>query len=174
MTNFIEMHQTIVPGTRMVRGSRWPATCSLDRRCYEAVSQSGAPHALARVLVAAGVADQPVRVTCDAISGTEIRRLPGHVSYPSLHEMAGYTIRESATAPVQRVRWTDPPLHWAAPQEDTSGAKMGVNAAPYDDNGTMPSGVVTARPCAPQAMFAATDTHPPERPPEGKVSSGAS
>ena len=88
MTTFIEMHQTIVPGTRMVRGSRWRATCSLDRRCYEAVSQSGAPHALARVLVAAGVADQPVRVTCDAISGTEIRRLPGHVSYPSLHAMA--------------------------------------------------------------------------------------
>lgn len=107
----IDMHQTIVTGIGTgSRGCLWRATCTIaingEGQDFDATSRSGAPYALARELVTAGLPDQPVRVTSDAMSGTEIRRLPGHASYASLHRMAEFTMAEGGKTRLLRVRWS--------------------------------------------------------------------
>lgn len=81
------------------RGSAWIAEATVEGTRYEASSRSGAPFALARVLVGAGVPDQPVIVTHEG--------LRGHVAYRSLHRMAGLTIAESASHPVHLRKWSE-------------------------------------------------------------------
>lgn len=94
MSSPLLFHQTILPGTCTKRGSLWRAACTIDGLDYHADSRSGASYALARVLVAAGIADQPVRVTSDIRSGTETQRLRGALDYRSLHWMATRIISE--------------------------------------------------------------------------------
>jgi hypothetical protein len=116
----IEMHQTIVPNSRPPeKGSKWIATCTIGGQEYSAISRSGASHELARVLVAAGIPDQEVKVTSDAMSGKTIRRLPGHLRYRSLHHMALWTCQESVTAPLRLRKWAPHP-----------GSTLAVNVLP--------------------------------------------
>jgi hypothetical protein len=103
----ITMRQRPLENTRTPeRSSLFEAECEVDGRRYAARSRRGAPNELARVLVSAGVADQPVEVRHAGIKGC--------ISYPSLHEMARWTYEESATVPLRRVRWKPLPDFTAA------------------------------------------------------------
>jgi hypothetical protein len=79
------------------RSCVYEAECEVDGRRYTARSRHGAPDELARVLISAGVADQPVEVRQVGIKGC--------ISYPSLNELARWPYQESATVPLRRVRW---------------------------------------------------------------------
>jgi len=93
----IEMIQNPVPGTRTAESEiRWIARCTVDGVEYEATSRNGASCALARVLVAAGIPDQPVIVREPALR-TGLRRA-------SLHEMARWTYSDREV-PLTRNRW---------------------------------------------------------------------
>ena len=94
------------------------------------MSRHGAHLELARILVSRGVPDQPVSVINYAVSGVtpplaapdpetgsrwlEMRRIPGAMVYPRLSAMATWTMLESISAPVRRVRWKPPPDFIAA------------------------------------------------------------
>jgi hypothetical protein len=87
------------------RGCRWTARATLpDGRKFEATARTGAVHELARVLVAANVAD------CALAVRQAKPPLPGHLTYAGFHKLAQYTLAESATAPLRRVKWRDPTL----------------------------------------------------------------
>ena len=79
----------------------YEAEVVIDGQRYSARSRRGAPFALARVLLAAGLSDQPVQVTH--------KGLRGHMSYPSLYRMAELTVVESATTPVRLGRYREWP-----------------------------------------------------------------
>ncbi len=83
------------------KGRAWIAETVIDGAQVQARSHSGASYALARKLVAAGVPDQPVRVSQDGIAG--------HITWPSLHKHALRTIAESATHPITGGRYTPHP-----------------------------------------------------------------
>jgi hypothetical protein len=75
----LHFKQDIIPNSRSKeRGSSWRAECTIDGAVYKATSRSGAPYALARVLVAAGIPDGPVTT--------------GRMSWPSLRRLAERTI----------------------------------------------------------------------------------
>jgi hypothetical protein len=97
----IEMHEHPLPGTRTPNKScQWLATTEVNGEAFTVRSRHGAPMALARLLVAAGVEDQSVRVTNQG--------LKGHMSYRSLHTMARLTIIENATTPIKLARYVEP------------------------------------------------------------------
>jgi hypothetical protein len=54
-------------------------------------------HALARVLVEAGVEDQPMQVHAEGLAG--------FMTYRSVHRVAERAIKENATTPVRAVRY---------------------------------------------------------------------
>ena len=113
----IEIRQRIVPRSRTHTGSLWEASTEIDGMSYSAASRHGAPQALARVLVAAGIPDQPVKVrseVCIFDNGAEIRteKLRGCIRYRSLHAMAKTTFEEG-----------DRPLHRARFKERTQIAR---------------------------------------------------
>jgi hypothetical protein len=95
----IQIRQRIVPGSCTHTGSLWEASTEIDGQPYSATSRNGAPQALARMLAAAGIADQPVEVRSEAgvfDNGVEIRteELRGCISYRSLDAMAKTTFEE--------------------------------------------------------------------------------
>jgi hypothetical protein len=69
------------------RSCVYEAECEIGGQRYSARSRHGAPNELARVLVSAGVADQPVEVRHAGIKGC--------ISYRSLHQMARWTTRKA-------------------------------------------------------------------------------
>ena len=71
----IHLRQRIVPRSRTHTGALWEAATEFDGNVYSAASRHGAPQALARVLVAAGVPDQPVEVP---LRGLRVRRWQDH------------------------------------------------------------------------------------------------
>jgi len=86
----IVMHQSPAESTRTPENNcTYEAEAIIDGRRYFARSRRGAPFALARVLVAAGIPDRPVLVMH--------KGLRGEMRYRSLHRMAGRTVRESAS-----------------------------------------------------------------------------
>jgi hypothetical protein len=110
----IEMHQRIAPRSRTHTGSLWETSTEIGGETYSAASRHGAPQALARVLVAAGIADQPVEVhseVCVHDTGVEIRteQLRGCIRYRSLHAMAKWTFTEGAATLLHRVRYQEQP-----------------------------------------------------------------
>jgi hypothetical protein len=109
----IFIHQRIVPRSRTGTGSPWEASTEIGSKTYSAASRHGAPQALARVSVAAGIPDQPVEVRseiCIFDDGKTIRteELKGCIRYRSLHAMARYTFEEG-DRPLHRVRYTERP-----------------------------------------------------------------
>jgi hypothetical protein len=73
------------------------AACEVDGQRYEARKRQGADNELARTLVAAGIADQPVRVTQAG--------QPGYGSWRSLHRMALFDYAESPSSSLRMLRW---------------------------------------------------------------------
>jgi hypothetical protein len=109
----IFIHHRIVPHSRTGTGSLWEASTEIGSKSYSAVSRHVAPQTLARVLVAAGIPDQPVEVRseiCVFDDGKTIRtdELKGCIRYRSLHAMARYTFEEG-DRPLHRVRYTERP-----------------------------------------------------------------
>ena len=78
----------------------------VDGQRYSARSRYGTSNQLARLLVAAGVADQPVEIRQVGIKGC--------ISYRSLHELWLWAYQETASAPLRRVCWMPPPDFTAA------------------------------------------------------------
>jgi hypothetical protein len=117
----IEIQQRPDYATRTPENScKWIATADVGGNIYTAKSRKGAPYALARVLVAAGIEDHPVQVE----SNGTIRSL---TTYPSLHEMARWTIAETVTRPARQMRWRDPAIE-SAQIAARKGSKQGVSA----------------------------------------------
>jgi len=83
------------------RSCVYEAECEVDGRRYSARSRHGAANELARVLVSAGVPDQPPEIRQAGIKGC--------ITWHSLHELARWTYHESATVTLRRVRWKPPP-----------------------------------------------------------------
>jgi hypothetical protein len=82
--------------------------------------------ALARVLIAAGIVDQPVTVTH--------RGVRGEIRYRSLYRLAGRTFTESAGTPVCETRYTDPSERFAPSRGEvetcvTAASGVGLPAA---------------------------------------------
>jgi hypothetical protein len=119
-------HQTVIPDSCTKRGSLWRASCTIDGTGYHADSRSGAAYALARVLVAAGIEDQPVRVTSDFRDGTKIVRLKGHLDYRSLHRMAGRIVSEG-NQPIRVIPYVAPD-EALRPSERTVRERKGLEA----------------------------------------------
>ena len=109
----IHIRQRIVPGSRTRTGSLWEASTEIGGESYSTTSRHGAPQALARMLPAAGIADQPVEVrseVCVFDNGAEIRteELDGCISYQSLDAMAKTTFEEG-DRPLRRARFKERP-----------------------------------------------------------------
>ena len=83
------------------RSCVYEAECEFDGRRNSARSRHGAANELARVLVSAGVPDQPPEIRQAGIKGC--------ITWHSLHELARWTYHESATVTLRRVRWKPPP-----------------------------------------------------------------
>jgi hypothetical protein len=110
----IKIRQRPIPRSRTQTGSLWEATAEIDGKSYFAVSRRGVPQAIARMLVAAGIADQPVEVrseVCVLDAGKEMRteELRGSITYRSLHAMAKWTFTEGAATPLHRVTFQEQP-----------------------------------------------------------------
>lgn len=110
----IEIRQRIVPRSRTHTGSLWEASTEIDGKTYSTTSRHGAPQALARVLVAAGIADTPIAVrseVCVFDNGAEIRteQLRGCIRYRSLYAMAKWTFTEGAATLLHRVSFQAQP-----------------------------------------------------------------
>jgi len=86
---------------RTARGCAYEISCEVDGVEYSARSRSGAPYALARALVAAGVPDQPMTVVSAGLAG--------ETRYRSLYRMAGYTVGENASQPLHLRRYVAHP-----------------------------------------------------------------
>lgn len=94
----IKIRHSPLEGTRTPEKSCfYEAECEVDGQHYSARSRHGAPNELARVLVSAGVADQPVEVRQVGIKG--------YISYRALHELARWTYQETVAVPLRQVRW---------------------------------------------------------------------
>jgi ferredoxin len=109
----IQIRQHVVPQSRTSTGSLWEASAEIGGKTYSAASRHGAPQALARALVAAGIPDQPVIVcseVCVFDNGAEIRteQVRGGVTYRSLHAMAKTTFEEG-NRPLHRARFKERP-----------------------------------------------------------------
>jgi hypothetical protein len=116
----IRVHLWPLEETRTAaKGCAYMAACEIDGIPYSARSRHGAPNELARVLLAAGIPDQPMAVTH--------RGLKGEMTCRSFHEAARWTYEETATKPLHRVRWRDPAIETAQITART-GRKQGVNA----------------------------------------------
>jgi hypothetical protein len=98
----ITMRQRPLETTRTAdRSSVYEAECEVDGQCYSARSRNGAPNELARLLVAAGIPDQPVE--------SHHAGIRGWITYRSLHQMARWTYEEGRGMPLRRIRWRAPP-----------------------------------------------------------------
>jgi hypothetical protein len=80
-------------------GCIWLAECEIDGRRFEARSRHGAANALARELVAAGVADRPFEVRFEPLAGC--------LWWGSIAVAAERTFTEG-NRPLQCIRWIAP------------------------------------------------------------------
>ena len=110
----IKIWQRPVPRSRTQTGSLWEAFTEIGGKTYSATSRHGAPQALARKLLVAGVpGQQPVEAfsqVCTYDNGTEIHteELRGCVTYRSLYAMARTTLEEG-DRPLHRARFKERP-----------------------------------------------------------------
>jgi hypothetical protein len=96
----IIVHCRPLPETRTQNSAcAWLAECEIDGRQFEAKSRHGAPNALARELVAAGIPDQPISIHYEGLAGA--------VRYRSFHAAAAWTFAESQSTPLRRVPYRE-------------------------------------------------------------------
>jgi hypothetical protein len=106
----------IVPNSRSKKhGSAFRVSCDWRGQHFEAVSRSGASHALCRQLVEAGVPDGPM-----SVFGTDGKL---HYTIRSIHEAAGHTYAESSTHSLQRVRYNPRPAFAATRESQISASE---------------------------------------------------
>lgn len=121
----IEIRQHRLAGTRAASsGSVWLAEAVIDGQRYAARSRHGAPNALARTLVEAGIEDQPVEVRHAGLLGA--------MRYKSLHRMAAYTYTEG-DAPLRRRRYVPRPGNFDAALTG-EGKKAGISPEDGQDS----------------------------------------
>ena len=113
----------IVVGVRPLEETRtpnsgcvWLAECEVEGRRFEARSRQGAANALARQLVAAGIADRPLEVHFEGVAG--------YLRWGSVASAARRTYTEG-NRPLQCIRWIAP--HYGV-QAIRAGSKHGVVA----------------------------------------------
>jgi hypothetical protein len=123
----------VLPPGEVIRVYQWPlentrtpskscfyqAACEVNGVSYSARSRNGASNELARVLVAAGIADQPMAVVQ--------KGLKGELTYRSFHRAAKWTYQETETMPLRRMPWVDPAVKRAR-LAVAFGPKQGVKA----------------------------------------------
>src|SRR5690242_7156492 len=80
------------------RGAMWIAETVVDGVPYIARSRNGAPNALARVLVEAGITDDVMRVYH--------KGLRGYLEWPSFYKAATRTFSEGASTPLRNVKYS--------------------------------------------------------------------
>jgi hypothetical protein len=98
MADAIQVHCRPLEDTRTPnRPCQWLAECEIDGRYFVARSRHGAVYELARVLVAAGVEDRPLRVT--------FAGLAGYMTWPSFVKAARWTLTEGVATPLRRTPW---------------------------------------------------------------------
>jgi hypothetical protein len=98
----IEVDLSLVPDSRTASGgSAWDASATVAGQMFSARSRHGASHALARVLGAAGVSDQPLII--------REAGLRGHLTVRSLHANAGRTVVEG-DRPLRQTKWQPRPI----------------------------------------------------------------
>jgi hypothetical protein len=120
----IRVYQHPEENTRSANnGCSWVAEAIVNGISYSARSRHGAPHELARVLVAAGLPDAPMRV---ATAG-----LLGETTYRSFHAAAGRTIEENAKVAIRSRRYRPP-------QDDTQGVRAAPKQGVNDTLGIVP------------------------------------
>jgi hypothetical protein len=111
----IRVHCRPLPETRTANTAcAWVAEAEVDGRRFEARSRHGAANALARELVAAGLADQPLEIHYEGLAGT--------MCYLSFHAAAQLTFVENASTPLRR-----------APFREFGEASEGVGTVPPGD-----------------------------------------
>jgi hypothetical protein len=121
----IEVHQRAEEGTATPEnGCYWLAECTIDGQSYTARSRRGAPHELARLLVGAGVTDQPMIVRSFGLAG--------YATYLSIHKAALYTIEENAGTAPRRAKWREPPADLWARKGGGEAQKGGVSPPAAD------------------------------------------
>jgi hypothetical protein len=81
-------------------GCVWVAEATIEGRAYVARSRHGAPNALPRQLVAAGLADRPMVIRYQGFAGA--------MTWRSFHAAANWTYSEG-DQPVRRVRYKERP-----------------------------------------------------------------
>jgi hypothetical protein len=77
----------------------WIAEATVDGHQFRARSRHGAPNALARQLLAAGLADRPMVIS--------YRGLAGAMTYRSFHAAAKWTYTEGASTPIKKVSYRE-------------------------------------------------------------------
>jgi hypothetical protein len=98
MADAIQVYCRPLAETRGPRSPcQWLAECEIDGRRFTARPRNGTVYELARVMVAAGVEDRPLRVT--------FAGLAGHMTWPSFAAAAKWTRVEGAATPLRRKRW---------------------------------------------------------------------
>jgi hypothetical protein len=98
------MHQQLILDNQSGKAGQWRAVCTIGGQEYEAIAGSGAPpRALARQLLAAGVADGPVVVITEpAIVDGKPRYLGGEITYPSLHWLGRHAVASATPTTLPR------------------------------------------------------------------------
>lgn len=111
------------------KGDAWAASCEWQEQWFEAVPRNGAANALCRVLVAAGVPDQPMRMV-----GTDGKP---RFTVRSIHEAARWTYKESASEPLRRVLYKEHPR--AAGAEGQKSPHVELRGVPGSQHGGTPT-----------------------------------
>jgi hypothetical protein len=116
----ITVHQRPLEATRTANKScKWVAEAIVNGRTYTANSRMAPANDIARLLVAHGVPDAPMQIYTAGLKGCLVWR--------SFHKAAGYTVEETATKPVHKVRWRDAAVERAQIAARTA-PKQGVRA----------------------------------------------
>jgi hypothetical protein len=117
------IEQRALEATRTPENScAWLATCAIGGRRFEARSRRGAPAALARLLVAAAIPDQPVEVHALMLG----RWYRPALRYRSLYALAAMTWEEGAATPLRRARYKP---RQTSPLAVGAGTNMGGEAS---------------------------------------------
>jgi hypothetical protein len=120
-TAMITIRQRALPETRTRENScAWLAEATINGCQFEAKSRRGAPHELARALVAAGIPDQPVQV--------ENAGRRGAMHYRSLHSMAGGTFTEGIHTLLSRAPYREFSLTADCPALRIGEGQNGANS----------------------------------------------
>jgi len=123
------------------KSCRWIAEATVDGLTFTAQSRSGAANELARMLVAAGVADAPMEIHTVGLRGC--------MTWRSFYAAARRICRETAAAPLHSRRWEDHAAqvaHWHRTKAPKQGVFVDPGSLVAPDPSRAQNGI-TAQPC---------------------------